>query len=50
MGQSNKIVEANVDRSYFDTTSRKTLLENKASEAESQRNILGDVPMTIFVG
>jgi hypothetical protein len=37
-------------RAYFDTTSRKTLLENKASEAESQRNILGDVPMTIFVG
>ena len=27
-------------RAYFDTTSRKTLLENKASEAESQRNIL----------
>jgi hypothetical protein len=37
-------------RTYFGTTSRKTLLENKASEAESQRNILGDVPMTIFVG
>jgi hypothetical protein len=37
-------------RAYFDTTSRKKLLENKASEAESQRNILGDVPMTIFVG
>jgi hypothetical protein len=37
-------------RAYFDTTSRKTLLENKAAEAESQRNILGDVPMTIFIG
>jgi len=37
-------------RAYFDTTSRKTLLENKAAEAESQRNILNDVPMTIFIG
>jgi hypothetical protein len=37
-------------RAYFDTTSRKTLLANKAEEANSQRNILGDVPMTIFIG
>jgi hypothetical protein len=37
-------------RSYFDTTSRKTLLANKAEEAVSQKNILNDVPMTIFVG
>ena len=37
-------------RTYFDTTSRKTLLENKAAEAASQKNILGDVPMVIFVG
>lgn len=37
-------------RSYFDTTSRKTLLANKAEEAVSQKNILADVPMTIFVG
>jgi hypothetical protein len=37
-------------RTYFDTTSRKTLLANKAEEANSQRNILGDVPMTIFIG
>jgi hypothetical protein len=37
-------------RTYFDTTSRKTLLANKAEEATSQRNILGDVPMTIFIG
>jgi hypothetical protein len=37
-------------RSYFDTTSRKTLLENKAAEAASQKNILGDVPMVIYVG
>ena len=37
-------------RAYFDTTSRKTLLENKAAEAASQKNILGDVPMVIFVG
>jgi hypothetical protein len=37
-------------RAYFDTTSRKTLLENKASEAQSQMSILADVPMTIFIG
>jgi hypothetical protein len=37
-------------RTYFDTTSRKTLLENKAAEAASQQNILADVPMLIFIG
>jgi len=37
-------------RAYFDTTSRKTLLANKAEEAQSQRNILNDVPMVIFIG
>ena len=37
-------------RAYFDTTSRKTLLENKAAEALSQKNILNDVPMTIYIG
>jgi hypothetical protein len=37
-------------RTYFDSTSRKTLLENKAAEAVSQKNILNDVPMTIFIG
>ena len=37
-------------RTYFDTTSRKTLLANKAEEAQSQMNILNDVPMTIFIG
>jgi hypothetical protein len=37
-------------RAYFDTTSRKTLLANKANEAESQKSILADVPMTIFIG
>ena len=37
-------------RAYFDTTSRKALLENKAAEAESQRNILADVPMVIYIG
>jgi hypothetical protein len=37
-------------RTYFDTTSRKTLLANKAEEAASQKNILNDVPMTIFIG
>lgn len=37
-------------RIYFETTSRKTLLANKAEEAQSQMSILGDVPMTIFIG
>ena len=37
-------------RAYFDTTSRKTLLANKEAEANSQKNILADVPMTIFIG
>jgi hypothetical protein len=37
-------------RAYFDTTSRKTLLENKAAESANQKNILGDVPMVIYVG
>jgi len=37
-------------RAYFDTTSRKTLLENKALETVSQKNILAEVPMTIFIG
>jgi hypothetical protein len=37
-------------RSYFDTTSRKTLLANRAEEAQSQMSILTDVPMTIFIG
>ena len=37
-------------RAYFDTTSRKTLLENKAAEAVSQQSILGEVPMVIFIG
>jgi hypothetical protein len=37
-------------RTYFDTTSRKTLLANKAEEAESQNKILNDVPMVIYIG
>jgi hypothetical protein len=37
-------------RIYLDSTSRKALLEKKAAEAENQKNILNDVPMTIFVG
>ena len=37
-------------RLYFDTTSRKTLLANKAEEAQSQMSILADVPMCIFIG
>ena len=37
-------------RAYFDSTSRKTLLEKKAAEGEAQNKIISDVPMTIFVG
>ena len=37
-------------RAYLDTTSRKTLLENKALEAENQQKTINYVPMTIFVG
>ena len=37
-------------RAYFDTTSRKTLLANREAEANSQKNILAEVPMTIFIG
>jgi hypothetical protein len=37
-------------RAYFDTTSRKTLLENKALEAENQQKTINYVPMTIFIG
>ena len=37
-------------RAYFDTTSRKTLLEKKAAEGEAQNKIISDVPMTIFIG
>jgi len=37
-------------RVYLDSTSRKALLEKKAAEAENQKNILNDVPMTIFIG
>ena len=37
-------------RTYLDSTSRKALLEKKSAEAENQKNILNDVPMTIFIG
>jgi hypothetical protein len=37
-------------RAYFDTTSRKALLANKEAEAASQKNILADVPMVIYIG
>ena len=37
-------------RAYFDTTSRKTLLEKKAAEGEAQNKTLGQAPMTIFIG
>jgi hypothetical protein len=47
---SEKVALVDRLRAYFDTTSRKTLLANKAEEAQSQRNILGDVPMVIFIG
>jgi hypothetical protein len=58
LNQSDLITSATADknllidrlRSYFDTTSRKTLLANKEAEAQSQMNILADVPMTIFIG
>ena len=37
-------------RTYFDTTSRKTLLEKKAAEGESQQKTMNYIPMTIFIG
>jgi hypothetical protein len=37
-------------RAYFDGTSRQSLLERKAAEATSQKSILNEVPMVIFVG
>ena len=37
-------------RTYFDTTSRKTLLEKKAAEGEAQNKTLGQSPMVIYVG
>ena len=37
-------------RNYFDTTSRKTLLEKKAAEGEAQNKTLGQSPMTIYIG
>jgi hypothetical protein len=37
-------------RLYFDTTSRKALLEKKAAEGEAQQKTINYVPMNIFVG
>jgi hypothetical protein len=37
-------------RAYFDTTSRKTLLEKKAEEGAAQNKIISEVPMVIFIG
>ena len=37
-------------RTYFESTSRKTLLENKSLEADFQNKTIAQVPMTIFVG
>ena len=37
-------------RTYFESTSRKTLLENKSLEADFQNKTIAQVPMTIFIG
>jgi hypothetical protein len=37
-------------RTYLDTTSRKSLLEKKAAEADAQNKTLGQSPMTIYIG
>ena len=37
-------------RIYFESTSRKTLLENKSLEADFQNKTIAQVPMTIFIG
>jgi hypothetical protein len=37
-------------RAYFDTTSRKALLEKKAAEGEAQQKTINYVPMNIFIG
>jgi hypothetical protein len=37
-------------RIYFDSTSRKSLLEKKAAESEAQRQTIANVPMVIFIG
>ena len=37
-------------RIYLDSTSRKSLLEKKAMEAENQQKTINYVPMTIYVG
>jgi hypothetical protein len=37
-------------RTYFESTSRKTLLENKSLEADYQNKTIAQVPMTIFIG
>jgi len=37
-------------RTYFESTSRKTLLQKKAEEGEAQNKTLGQAPMTIFIG
>ena len=37
-------------RVYFESTSRRSLLEKKAAESEAQRQTITNVPMTIFIG
>jgi len=37
-------------RAYFDETSRKSLLERRAQEAEYKQTELQQVPWTIFIG
>jgi len=37
-------------RTYFDSMSRKSLLEKKAAESEAQRQTITNIPMVIFIG
>ena len=51
LNQSDLISAATSEKTtYFETTSRKTLLEKKAAEGEAQNKTLGQAPMTIFIG
>ena len=37
-------------RGYFDETSRRSMLERRAGEADFTKQELNNVPMTIFIG
>jgi hypothetical protein len=37
-------------RTYFDDTSRQSMLERRAAESTARKSELGEVPMTIFIG